>query len=135
MRRYMKGARSERELLNTFYGMGYSVIRAAGSGVNALGPDILAIKKGVCLSFECKAWEKSSLSLDDDQFLKLLEWEENSASDTYIAWRMNGEGWFFIKLSEMEKGNGHFNITKKKAMGINRRLEHVLKVDRSSSLS
>ena len=133
MRRYMKGARSERELLNTFYKMGYSVIRAAGSGVNALGPDILALKKGVCLSFECKAWEKSSLSLDDDQFLKLLEWEENSASDTYIAWRMNGEGWFFIKLNEMEKGKGHFNITKKKAIGINRRLEHIL--DRGTGVS
>ncbi len=127
MHRYVKGARSERELLNTLHRMGYSVIRAAGSGVNALGPDIMAIKDKVCISFECKAWERGSLSLDEEQFVKLLEWEKNTAFPTYVAWRMNNKGWFFIKLSEFTKGKANYNVTMKKTLEINRVMDDILK--------
>ena len=128
MHRYVKGARSERELLNRLYGMGYSVIRAAGSGVNALGPDILAIKDKVCISIECKAWDRGSLSLDEDQFVKLLDWERNTAFPTYVAWRMSKKGWYFIKLSEFTKGKSNYNVTMKKTLEINRVTEDVLKM-------
>ncbi len=126
MHRYVKGARSERELLNTFYEMGYSVIRSAGSGVNALGPDIIALKDREALCIECKAWESGSLSLDPDQYNKLIEWEKNTSFPTYVAWRMNGRGWFFIKLGEFRKTEKNFTVTMKKTMEINRRIESVL---------
>lgn len=125
MRRYVKGARSERELLNIFYNMGYSVVRAAGSGVNALGPDILAIRKGMCIAIECKAWDRGSLSLDFDQFDKLLEWEANTQFPTFVAWRMNNKGWFFIKLSEFTKNEHSYTVTMKKTIEVGRLLEHV----------
>ena len=54
---YDKGARSERELLNILYERGYSVTRSAGSGVNALSPDLVAVRRRECILIECKAWE------------------------------------------------------------------------------
>lgn len=125
MRRYVKGARSERELLDIFYKMGYSVVRAAGSGVNALGPDLLVIKKGTCIAIECKAWDRGSLSLDYDQFNKLLEWESNTQFPTYVAWRMSYKGWYFIKLDEFTKNEHSYTVTMKKTMEVGRLLEHV----------
>ncbi|MEM0201325.1 MAG: Holliday junction resolvase Hjc [Candidatus Micrarchaeaceae archaeon] len=126
MHRYMKGARSERELLNTFYNKGYSVLRSAGSGVNSLGPDIIAIKDKICIAIECKAWEKNRLSIDLDGYKKLYEWEQNTKFPTYIAWRMNGKGWFFIKLEELKKGEKDYSITKIKALELNRLLDSIL---------
>lgn len=122
----MKGARSERELLNKFYELGYSVIRAAGSGVNALGPDIIAMKKGTCLSIECKAWSRGSLSLEPDQFLKLVEWEKNTDGQTFVAWKVDYKGWYFIKLDEFSKGSSNYNVTLKRVLEINRDLQSVL---------
>jgi Holliday junction resolvase len=124
--RYEKGARSERELLNILDERGYSVTRSAGSGVNSISPDLVAIKKGSCISIECKAWDRGSLALDAEQYEKLIEWESNTEFPTFVAWRMNGMGWFFIKLGEFEKGRNNYNITRKKVVGTNRKLEDVL---------
>lgn len=126
MTRYDKGARSERELLNILDGEGYSVIRSAGSGVNSLSPDLIAVRDGRLIAIECKAWDRGSLALDPEQYQKLVEWESNSAFPTFVAWRMNGMGWFFIKLEEFEKGRSNYNITKKKVLGLNRKLDDVL---------
>jgi Holliday junction resolvase len=127
IRRYEKGARSERELLNVLDQKGYSVIRSAGSGVNAISPDIIAIRKGRCVSVECKAWERESLALDAEQYAKLVWWRDNTEFPTYVGWRMNGAGWYFIELSEFEKGerSGNWNITRKKVLRSNRKLEDV----------
>ena len=126
MQRYSKGARSERELLNTLYGKAYSVMRSAGSGVNSISPDIIAVKNGQGLAFECKAWEKSSISIEQEKYESLREWERNSGMRTFIAWRMNGESWFFIKLDEMKKTEKNYTVTKKTAYAIARRLESII---------
>jgi Holliday junction resolvase len=42
--------------------------------------------------------------------------------DTMIAWRMNGKGWFFIKLDEMKKTDKSYSVTKRVALEINRRI-------------
>jgi len=126
MHRYVKGARSERELLNKFYEMGYSVVRAAGSGVNALGPDILALKKDVCFAFECKAWDRGSLSLEPDQYEKLLEWERNTTTHTFVAWKIKNRGWLFIRLDEFRKGEKNWNVTMKEAFMINRTIDAIM---------
>lgn len=125
MHTYIKGARSERELLNKFYSMGYSVLRSAGSGVNSLGPDIVVIKDGVCIAFECKAWERNRLSLDMDGFEKLRKWKDNTKFPTFVAWRMNNMGWYFIELEELKAGEKDYSITKKKVLEIDRRLEKL----------
>jgi Holliday junction resolvase len=125
--RYLKGARSERELLNRLYDNGYSVIRAAGSGVNALGPDIIAVKDRFCMAFECKAWERNRLSIDLEAYQKLREWNDNTKFPTYIAWRMNGKGWFFVTLDELKHGDKDHSITKVRTFEINRLFDDIIK--------
>jgi len=108
------------------HGKGYSVIRSAGSGLNSLSPDILAFKKGKGVAFECKAWDRDNLSIENDRFKGLTDWQSNTSMDTFIAWRMNGTGWYFVKLEEMKSNNKTASISKKTVCEINRRIESVL---------
>jgi Holliday junction resolvase len=124
--RYSKGARGKRELLNTLYEKGFSVVRAAGSGVNSISPDVIAVKGGKGMVFECKAWDRGSLSIDHEKFESLRLWRDNAMMDTYMAWRMSGEGWYFIKLDEMKKTEKNYTVTKKIAVKIGRKLEHII---------
>ena len=126
MKRYSKGARGERELLNFLYSKGYSVMRAAGSGVNSLGPDIIAFKEGTGLAFECKAWNKTSISIEAEKIEKLKQWESNTRMHTFIAWRMNGSGWFFISLDEMNRTSDYYTVTRRNALSINRKVDDIL---------
>ena len=126
MKRYSKGARGERELLSFLYSKGYSVMRAAGSGVNSLGPDIIAFKEGTGLAFECKAWNKTSISIEAEKIEKLKQWESNTRMHTFIAWRMNGSGWFFISLDEMNRTSDYYTVTRKNALSINRKVDDIL---------
>jgi len=110
--RYSKGARSERELVNFFHGMKYSVVRAAGSGVNALSPDLIIAKNGRSFVLECKAWDKGSISVPIDKVETLLEWERNGNMEAYIAWRMSNVGWFLIKPDKMKKTGKNYTVTR-----------------------
>ncbi|MEM3791672.1 MAG: Holliday junction resolvase Hjc [Candidatus Micrarchaeaceae archaeon] len=125
MNRYSKGARSERELLAMLKSRGYSVVRSAGSGISKECPDIVALKDGKILSFECKAWNKGSLYIEKDQYEALRRWEENTKSFTFVAWRINGKGWFFIRLEELNGGK-EYKISKSRVFEINRRIEKVI---------
>ena len=124
--RYQRGARAERELLGIFNDNGWAVIRSSGSGVNALSPDVVAIKNKVGIAFECKSWAKSSLSIQPEQFEKIREWEGRSASHTFVAWKVKNRGWLFIKTGEFTKGEKNYNVTMRHAFEINRCIEYVL---------
>jgi Holliday junction resolvase len=123
---YAKGARTERELISMFSGKGFSVIRAAGSGVNSLSPDLLVFKGGAQYAFECKAWESESLGIERGKFLGLLEWERNTGITIMIAWRVNRVGWRFMHLAELEEKGKTYTVTLKKAMAINRMFEDLI---------
>lgn len=120
MLRYAKGARSERELIGLFSEKGFSVIRAAGSGVSSLCPDILVFKGGKQYGFECKAWECGSLSIEKEKMKALKEWERNTGITTFIAWRIGRVGWRFLYLDELEEKEKNYTISMRKAMTINR---------------
>lgn len=124
--RYGKGARSERELIKLFSGKGFSVIRAAGSGVSSLSPDILVFKRGKQYAFECKAWSRGRISIPRKQFLALRRWEENTGITTLVAWRLDRIGWRFMYLDEMEDKGRSFSISKEKALRIDRRVEDIV---------
>ncbi|MGC8710710.1 MAG: Holliday junction resolvase Hjc [Candidatus Micrarchaeia archaeon] len=125
MNRYVKGARGERELLSRFAELGFSVIRSAGSGVNSISPDIVAIKEGKGFAFECKAWE-SSVAIEPEKFDVLRKWEKNTGLRTFIAWRMNGMGWFFVALDELKQTEKSFRISKKDAIARHRVFEELI---------
>jgi Holliday junction resolvase len=126
MQRYVKGARGERELLNYLYSKGFSVIRSAGSGVNSISPDIIAIRDGRGLAFECKAWDRGSVAIEKEKYDSLVEWQRNSKMDTYIAWRMSNMGWYFIRLEEMRSNEKSWSVTRSDALAKSRRIESLV---------
>jgi Holliday junction resolvase len=126
MYRYGKGARNERELIHLFEEKGYSVVRSAGSGVNAVSPDILVFRRGKQYAIECKAWDSDRVAIDHEKYNALLSWEENTGITTLLAWKMPYEGWYFAYLSELEKNEKSYSITKKRMTGINRRFDELV---------
>ncbi|MEM2948275.1 MAG: Holliday junction resolvase Hjc [Candidatus Anstonellales archaeon] len=121
---YGKGSRAERELVNKFKQHGFIVVRAAGSGFE--GPDIIAIKKGKEYAIECKAQEKSVLTIEKKQFEDLMRWQENSLMQVYVAWKKSHLGWFFIPLPAFEKKKINYGITFEKAANVAYKIEDLL---------
>ena len=127
MANYAKGARSERELIAIFAEKGYSVVRAAGSGVMGDCPDLLVFRKGFQYAFECKAWGGNRVAIDHAHFKSLAAWEENTGITAMLAWRMDRIGWKFIYLSELEENPQSYSITKKRALEINREIAAIMR--------
>ena len=127
MANYQKGARGERELIHLFSEKGFSVIRAAGSGVAGECPDLLVFRHGTQYAFECKAWGSDRVALEKPNYEALKRWEENTGITTMVAWKMDFIGWHFVYLSEMKENPRSWSVTKKRALEINRRLENVLR--------
>ena len=120
---YRKGSRAERELIDHFSSKGFCVIRAAGSGVNSLSPDILVFKRGMQFGIEAKAWEKGNLSIDRGQFVNLKRWEDVSGINCFIGWRRNREPWVFVPLSVFRENEKTFGINWENAKAIGKVLE------------
>ncbi len=122
---YRKGSRAERELIDHFSGRGFSVIRAAGSGVNSESPDILIFRRGFQYAIEAKAWEKENLNIPKDQFLLMKRWEENTGITCVVGWRRNRMPWYFIPLSVFKQNRKSFAINWKQAQMIGRKIEEL----------
>ncbi|MDD5317161.1 MAG: Holliday junction resolvase Hjc [Candidatus ainarchaeum sp.] len=127
MANYVKGARSERELIRLFSEKGYSVIRAAGSGVAGGCPDLLAFRRGAQYAFECKAWNAERVAIDRRHYLALRAWEENTGITTMVAWKIDRIGWHFIYLSELEENPGSHSLSRKRAVEMGRKIDSVLR--------
>jgi Holliday junction resolvase len=125
--RYGKGARGERELIHLFSDNGFSVIRAAGSGVSSLSPDMIVFKKGIQYSFECKAWSSRSISMPKDRLEALRVWEDNTGITTMIAWRIDRIGWRFIYLNELTENPNSYAVNMDKALAVGRKFEDLIK--------
>lgn len=123
MTTYQKGSRAERELICYFSQHGYCVIRAAGSGVNSLSPDLLVFRRGMQFAIESKAHERTSLQIPKDQFHGLIKWEENTGITPYIAWRRDRKEWFFLPLSVFEENEKSYSLSWGRAEMIGKRLE------------
>jgi len=122
MHRYSKGARAERELLEILKGKGYMVVRAAGSGVNSISPDLIAVKNGKVYAFECKFWDRSNLSLEKDKILYLKEIQKQGVI-SFVAWKIPRLGWFLIEPKEFKEQKKNYSISKDRVLQINRNLE------------
>ncbi|MCK4319141.1 hypothetical protein KAW38_01055 [Candidatus Micrarchaeota archaeon] len=124
--RYRKGSAAERELIKHFHDRGFAVIRAAGSGVSSLSPDLMAFKKGMQYAIESKAIETENLAIKKEQFENLVKWEETTGITSYIGWRRKREQWVFIPLSVFKKNKGSYSINWKNAKLIGRSLQELV---------
>jgi Holliday junction resolvase len=114
---YRKGANAERELIHLLFKRGMAVLRVAGSGKTSLpSPDVIAMKPGLQLAIECKAWSKSYLSIANAQMDELHKWSEMAGAELYIAWKIPRKGWRFLKPSQFSRGSKGYNISVKKAL-------------------
>ena len=125
MRTYVKGSRAERELIDYFSSNEFCVIRAAGSGVNSLSPDILVFRRGVQFGIEAKAWEKENLNIDREQFMNLKKWEEISGINCVVGWRRNRQPWVFVPLSIFRENRKSFGINWENANSLGKKLEEM----------
>jgi Holliday junction resolvase len=118
-----KGTLFERELSKKLIENGYLVVRAAGSGIMQTAPDLLAFRSYEHIAFECKAWDSERLSLRKEQYNLLQRWSESAGLTVYVAWKVPREGWFFIKLHELNENRA---ISLEYARLINRRFEEII---------
>lgn len=117
MTRYDKGANAERELMKILYSNGFSVLRSAGSGVNQLpAPDIIALKDGAILLFECKAWKKNYLYIDLEKMIQLDDFASRSGGQVIAAWKVPYNDWLFIPRNNLKKTNKYYAISRSKAL-------------------
>lgn len=123
---YRKGSRAEHELIGKLAQAGFSVIRAAGSGVGGPCPDIVALRRGDQWGFECKAINDTSLQLRKEQVLNLRKWEENTSITTYVAWRLQGGEWRFIRLDHLHENPKSFAINRADACKFGLGVEELL---------
>lgn len=101
---YRKGARFERDLIHFLNYKGFSVSRTASSGGYLYPVDILAMKKGLILAFECKA-HKTKPRLQKDKLKKFKEWCDRAGAMGFLAWRAPQNKWLFLRMEDAEKRN------------------------------
>lgn len=114
---YRKGANAERELIHLLFKKGMAVLRVAGSGKTSLPcPDVVAMKPGLQLAIECKAWNKQYLNIANLQMEELRKWGKMAGAELYVAWKISHKGWRFLRPEQFSKGSKGYNISMKKAL-------------------
>ncbi|MFA5108481.1 MAG: Holliday junction resolvase Hjc [Candidatus Micrarchaeia archaeon] len=125
---YKKGSRAENELIKKLIEVGFSAIRAAGSGGGASPcPDILAFRNVDQYGFECKAIDSPNLQLRKEQVNELKIWQANTNITTYIAWRIRGGEWLFVRTDYLKENPKSFSISFENAKKYSQSLESILK--------
>ena len=106
MPKYNKGANAERELIKILDKVGFSVLRVAGSGVNPIPcPDVVALKNGRIIAFECKAKKGEYLAITHEQLDEEILWAEKAGAEFVVAWKVPRSGWLFFKAENFRKRN------------------------------
>lgn len=117
MTHYRKGANAERELINILFKHGMAVLRVAGSGATSLpSPDVVALKPGMQIAIECKAWNKPYLNILNAQMDELQEWGKLAGAELYVAWKIPRKGWRFLKPEQFSRSAKSYNISIKNAL-------------------
>jgi len=116
MAHYNKGANAERELIHTLSDMGFAVLRVAGSGVSPLpSPDVVALKNGRILAFECKAWKGNYLAIPIQTFDDEVNWAKIAGAEFFVGWKIPREGWLFIKSEHFHNAGKNFMVSLEEA--------------------
>lgn len=112
MAHYNKGANAERELIHTLHKMGFAVLRVAGSGVSPLpSPDVVALKGGRILAFECKAWRGGHLAIPVVAMADEINWALTAGAEFFVAWKIPRGGWLFVKAEHFHNAGKNFMIS------------------------
>jgi Holliday junction resolvase len=117
VKKYAKGYRAERLLLQELSKLGYMVMRAPHSGSTSLAsPDIIAVKGGRVLVIECKAREEA-FKIEEEQMKQLCQWQ-GAGCVPYVAWKISRGGWKFIHLDRVMENGGKIGKKFADSMGV-----------------
>lgn len=122
-----KGNRAENELMKILMGSGFSAIRAAGSGTGSPCPDILAFRDIYQYGFECKSVDNPNLQLRKEQIEDLIIWQQNTNITAYIAWRIRGGEWLFVRTDHLKKNEKAYSLSISDARKYGLNLESIIK--------
>lgn len=122
-----KGSRAENELMKALMQSGFSAIRAAGSGVGSPCPDILAFRSIDQFGFECKAVDKPVLQLRKEQVENLKIWQENTNITAYVAWRIRGGEWLFVRTDYLKENCKSYSISLEHAKAYGKGIGELIK--------
>ena len=127
MARYAKGANAEREMARILWDYGFAMVRAAGSGKSTLpSPDMVAVKNGRIIAFECKAWKGKYLNIEHEQMDELVQWCKMANAEFFIAWKVPHKGWFLINKKDMKKTEKSYAISVETAEKKGKKLESLI---------
>ena|SRR3989344_1804191 len=98
--RYKKGANAERELAKLLKQNNFAVVRSARSGGSISVPDILGVRNGTILAFECKMWKvKPRLKVQERE--EFVDWCAKANAKGFLAWRKRGS-WLFLDINDLK---------------------------------
>jgi len=116
MSHYNKGASAERELIHTLFDNGFAVLRVAGSGVSPLpSPDVVALKGGRIIAFECKAWKGAHLAIPVVTMQDEMNWAKVAGAEFFIGWKIPREGWLFVKAENFHNAGKNYMLSLEEA--------------------
>jgi Holliday junction resolvase len=133
VKKYAKGYRAEWHLLHALAKRDFMVLRAPRSGrIGLPSPDIIAVKDGRVMVFECKSRE-DAFSVQAEQLEELRQWEQKAGAFAYLAWKVSRQDWVFLTLRDVMNNNG--NVGKKFALEKGISMDTLLCMDNSSDAS
>jgi Holliday junction resolvase len=130
MAHYNKGANAERELIKLLSEHDFAVLRVAGSGANPLPcPDVVALKKGTAIAFECKAKKGKYLPISVEQINEEVGWAKQAGAKFVVAWKVPRKGWVFLNISAFREKDKNFMITIEEAFSQAIPFEKIVTLD------
>ena len=96
---YAKGSKFERDLIHFLNYKGFAVARIPSSGGFLSPIDVIALKRGLTIAVECKAWDKLPKPRKE-QLASMKEWCEKAGAIGFVAWKKRGGEWLFLRLED-----------------------------------
>jgi len=107
-----KGTQGERDLINLFWGNGWSAHRIAGSGSNKYpSPDVIAGIATRKIAIEAKVCADTKKYFTEEEIYGLKEFCKIFGAESWIAIKFGKEEWMFITLEDLNESGKSFNIT------------------------
>jgi len=124
---YDKGSAFERQVKKKLEEQGFYVVRTAGSGVDGLSPDLVALSTTKKFALECKAIESDYLAIEVPKMERMMDFEKSTGLAVYVAWKQSRRDWMLVPLTVFERKEKNYTLKAENArLGLS--LDDVAKV-------
>jgi len=107
-----KGTNGERELIRSFWSLGWAAIRTAGSGSSHYpSPDIVAGKLGRRLAIECKMTAEKKKYFPIDEINQLVYFASHFGAEPLVAVKFTKTPWHFFTIEDLKQTPNSFVIS------------------------